>query len=67
MESADSLRNDRVFGRDEITLPPREVIEHTAQLYQPGTRRPWGVLEWPALLRLLDAEERNSGYPPYYH
>ena len=35
-------------------------------LYQPGTRRPYGVLEWPAMLRLLEAEDRNSGYPPYW-
>ena len=41
-------------------------IAHTAHLYQPGTRRPYGVLEWPAMLRLLDAEERHSGYPPYW-
>jgi len=25
------------------------------------------VLEWPAMLRLLDAEDRNSGYLPYWH
>jgi hypothetical protein len=25
------------------------------------------VLEWPAMLRLLDAEDRNSGYPPYWN
>jgi rhamnose utilization protein RhaD (predicted bifunctional aldolase and dehydrogenase) len=29
-------------------------------------RRPYGVLEWPAMLRLLAAEEKNSGYPPYW-
>jgi hypothetical protein len=34
-------------------------------MYQPGTRRPYGVLEWPAMLRLLDAEERASGFPSY--
>jgi hypothetical protein len=48
-------------------LPPDEVIAHTANLYQPGTRRPYGVLEWHAMLRLLDAESKNSGYPPYWH
>jgi hypothetical protein len=25
------------------------------------------VLEWPAMLRLLEAEDRHSGYPPYWH
>ncbi len=58
---------DAMAGGQEIVLPPREVIDHTANLYQPGTRRPYGVLEWHAMLRLLDAESKNSGYPPYWH
>jgi hypothetical protein len=43
------------------------VLAHTAHLYQPGTRRPYGVLEWPAMLRLLEAQSKNSGYPPYWN
>ena len=31
------------------------------------TRRPYGVLEWPAMLRVFEAEDRHSGYPPYWH
>ena len=56
---------DAMAARTEITLPSEEVLEHTAHLYQPGTRRPYGVLEWPAMIRLLEAEGQNSGYPPY--
>jgi Ribulose-5-phosphate 4-epimerase and related epimerases and aldolases len=56
---------DVMAARTELTLPPQEVLDHTANMYQPGTRRPYGVLEWHAMLRLLDAEERNSGYPSY--
>ncbi len=33
---------------------PVEVLENTWSNYQPGTRRPYGVMEWPALLRKLD-------------
>ncbi|MBV8850231.1 MAG: class II aldolase/adducin family protein [Methylobacteriaceae bacterium] len=33
---------------------PRDVIDKTYMNYQPQTRRPYGVLEWPALLRKLD-------------
>ncbi|WP_043519025.1 class II aldolase/adducin family protein [Achromobacter arsenitoxydans] len=33
---------------------PRPVLEATWNNYQPGTRRPYGVMEWPALLRKLD-------------
>ncbi|MBY4898550.1 class II aldolase/adducin family protein [Cupriavidus sp. AU9028] len=31
-----------------------DVLEATWNNYQPGTRRPYGVMEWPALLRKLD-------------
>lgn len=41
-------------GADEIVLPPREVIEKTNHLYKPGTRRTYGLLEWPAMRRLAD-------------
>ena len=33
---------------------PQHVLEETWNNYQPGTRRPYGVMEWPALLRKLD-------------
>lgn len=57
---------DAMAARTELTLPGANVLSHTAHLYQPGTRRPYGVLEWPAMLRLLEAEGRRSGYPPYW-
>lgn len=38
----------------DLVLPPREVIELTNHQYKPSTRRPFGILEWPALLRKLD-------------
>jgi len=39
---------------DEILLPAAAVIEKTAHLYKPGTRRQMGLLEWPAMRRLAD-------------
>ena len=33
---------------------PAEVVEATYMNYQPKVRRPFGVLDWPALLRKLD-------------
>lgn len=33
---------------------PQAVLEETWNNYQPGTRRPYGQMEWPALLRKLD-------------
>ncbi len=32
----------------------QKVLEETWDNYQPSTRRPYGVMEWPALLRRLD-------------
>jgi len=43
---------DAMAARTELTMPGENVLAHTAHLYQPGTRRPYGVLEWPAMLRL---------------
>jgi ribulose-5-phosphate 4-epimerase/fuculose-1-phosphate aldolase len=57
---------DAMAARTELLVPPDEVLQKTAHLYQPGTRRPYGILEWPAMLRLLAAESGNSGYPPYW-
>jgi len=33
---------------------PTDVVEATYMNYQPKTRRPFGLLDWPALLRKLD-------------
>ncbi|MBX9943685.1 MAG: class II aldolase/adducin family protein [Reyranella sp.] len=33
---------------------PSQVVEATYNMYQPKTRRPFGLLDWPALLRKLD-------------
>ena len=57
---------DAMAARTELIVPSDNVLAHTAHLYQPGTRRPYGVLEWPAMLRLLAAEEQRSGFPPYW-
>ena len=38
----------------KITLPPPEIIEASWRQYQPGVRRRFGILEWPALLKKLD-------------
>ncbi|MSQ87689.1 MAG: class II aldolase/adducin family protein [Betaproteobacteria bacterium] len=39
---------------DEILLPSFAVIEKTNHMYRPGTRRSYGLLEWPAMRRLAD-------------
>jgi ribulose-5-phosphate 4-epimerase/fuculose-1-phosphate aldolase len=57
---------DAMAARTELLIPPNEILERTAHLYQPGTRRPYGILEWPAMVRLLEAEQKNCAFPPYW-
>ena len=65
LEMACRAQVDAMAGGSELIIPSAEVLAHTAHLYRPETRRPYGILEWPAMLRLLDALEPNSGYPSY--
>ena len=57
---------DAMAARTELTLPTEEVLGRTAHLYQPGVRRPYGVLEWHAMLRKLEAMQKGSATPPYW-
>ena len=66
LEMACRAQVDAMAARTELTMPSPEILERTAHLYQPGTRRPYGVLEWHAMLRLLEAEQGASGFPPYW-
>ncbi len=43
-----------------LVIPEPETVQATAEQYKPGVRRPFGVMEWPALLRKLDRED--AGY-----
>lgn len=65
LEMACRAQVDAMAARTELHLPSNEVLEKTAQLYQPGVRRPYGVLEWPAMIRLLEAESKHSPFPHY--
>jgi hypothetical protein len=38
----------------ELIKVPDEVVQRTNHLYHRNARRPWSVLEWPGLLRMLD-------------
>ena len=38
----------------KLVRVPQPVLDATYLNYQPQTRRPYGVMEWPALLRKLD-------------
>jgi ribulose-5-phosphate 4-epimerase/fuculose-1-phosphate aldolase len=55
LERACQLQVMALSCNTELTMPPRELIETTSRLYQPGVRRRFGLLEWPALLKKLDS------------
>ena len=38
----------------KLKLPTDDIVNESWRLYQPGVRRRFGLLEWPALLRKLD-------------
>jgi len=57
LERACQAQVDALAGGQAVTLPPAEVAEKTAHLYKPDVRRPWGVLEWPTMLRMLDRRD----------
>jgi ribulose-5-phosphate 4-epimerase/fuculose-1-phosphate aldolase len=66
LELACRTQVDTMAANTQLDLPSKEVLEKTAKLYQPGVRRPYGVLEWHAMLRLLMAESAQSGFPPFW-
>ena len=55
LERACQLQVMALSCNTELSMPPRELIEATSHLYQPGVRRRFGLMEWPALLKKLDA------------
>ncbi len=55
LERACQLQVMALSCNTELSMPPRELIEATSHLYKPGVRRRFGLMEWPALLKKLDA------------
>jgi hypothetical protein len=57
LENACRAQVDAMACNTELHLPPQHVIDKTAHLYKPETRRPYGEMEWPAMLRFLDRRD----------
>lgn len=60
LEMACRVQVDAMASGAELIIPSDEIVTKTHHLYQPGTRRRFGLMEWPAMLRYLD--RRNPGY-----
>ena len=54
LEMACRAQVDALAGAPELSQPSEAVLRKTALLYQPQTRRPFGEMEWAAMLRELD-------------
>lgn len=60
LEMACRAQVDAMSSGAELIIPSQEIVTKTHHLYQPSVRRPFGLMEWPAMLRYLD--RRNPGY-----
>lgn len=60
LEMACKAQVDAMSSGAELNMPSVEVVDKTYKLYQPNVRRPFGLMEWPAMLRYLD--RRDSSY-----
>ncbi|MDE2574668.1 MAG: class II aldolase/adducin family protein [Rhodospirillales bacterium] len=57
LEMACKAQVDAMAANTELTMPDAATVAHATHLYDPRTRRPFGLLEWPAMLRLLDRRD----------
>jgi ribulose-5-phosphate 4-epimerase/fuculose-1-phosphate aldolase len=54
LERACQVQVAALSSQTELHIPTAEILAATTELYKPGVRRRFGMLEWPALLRRLD-------------
>jgi ribulose-5-phosphate 4-epimerase/fuculose-1-phosphate aldolase len=59
LEMACKAQVDAMAANTELTQPSTDVVELSVHQYQPTTRRPFGLMEWPAMLRYLDRRDRS--------
>lgn len=60
LEMACKSQVDAMSCSTPLHMPSPEVAAKTYHLYRPETRRPYGEMEWPAMLRYLD--RRDTSY-----
>jgi ribulose-5-phosphate 4-epimerase/fuculose-1-phosphate aldolase len=57
LDTSCKIQVDAMSCRSDLVMPSPEVLERTAYLFQPEVRRPYGLMEWEAMLRLLDRQD----------
>lgn len=58
-EFASATQLKAMAAGDKLIIPSQQIQRETARQYEPGVRRPFGELEWHALLRKLDRLDPN--------
>jgi ribulose-5-phosphate 4-epimerase/fuculose-1-phosphate aldolase len=59
LERACQAQIDAMACNTELNMPPAGIPEKTAHLFDPKTRRRYGEMEWPTMLRFLDGIDRS--------
>jgi ribulose-5-phosphate 4-epimerase/fuculose-1-phosphate aldolase len=59
LERACQLQVMALSCNTELQMPPAEVVGYSNHQLMPGTRRRFGLLEWPAMLRKLDRTDTS--------
>jgi ribulose-5-phosphate 4-epimerase/fuculose-1-phosphate aldolase len=57
LEMACRAQVDAMCSGAELNIPSEAIATKTHHLYQPSVRRPFGLMEWPAMLRYLDRRD----------
>ncbi|MDM0053578.1 class II aldolase/adducin family protein [Variovorax sp. J22R115] len=57
LDRACQIQIDAMSCNTELETPSEEIQNLTARLFDPTVRRPYGVKEWPAMLRMLDRKD----------
>ena len=57
LDQACKIQVDAMNSGTELVIPPESIVTHTARMFEPGVRRPFGIMEWEALMRLQERED----------
>lgn len=57
LDRACQIQVEAMSCQTELEIPSDEIQKLTANLFDPKVRRPYGVDEWPAMLRMLDRKD----------
>jgi ribulose-5-phosphate 4-epimerase/fuculose-1-phosphate aldolase len=59
LELACRAQVDAMACHSELNTPAAAIVEKTGHLFTPEARRPFGEMEWPAMLRYLDRRDAS--------